>query len=102
MEGEGADSEPVKPQKEESTHAASQARESAAEQRMVANIASQPQSPTQLKSCLKKPSGDEGGNGGGGRGARVKFVLGGGEENSKGEVPLNENKKKQDCKFSKI
>ncbi|KAK6159889.1 hypothetical protein DH2020_003270 [Rehmannia glutinosa] len=52
--------------------------------------AAQPQSAQQLKSCLKKPSGDEGGNGGG-RVARVKFVLGG-DESVKAEPLFNENK----------
>ncbi|KAH6794218.1 Tudor/PWWP/MBT superfamily protein [Perilla frutescens var. hirtella] len=102
VENEAADSEPVKPQKEEDTlYVASQDRESAVEQRVITKMASQPlqppQSSAQLKSCLKKPCGDEGGNGGG-RSGRVKFVLGG-KENSKGELLLNENKKNNIASF---
>ncbi|GFQ07160.1 hypothetical protein PHJA_002860100 [Phtheirospermum japonicum] len=66
------ESEPVKVQKERS-------RESAFENnRSSAKTAGVQQSPQQLKSCLKRPSNDESGNGNG-RGTRVKFILGGGE-----------------------
>lgn len=95
VENEAADSEPVKHQKEDTLYG------SAVEQRIITKIASQPlqppQSSAQLKSCLKKPCGDEGGNGGG-RSARVKFVLGG-KENSRSELLLNENKKNKIATF---
>ncbi|KAI3445352.1 hypothetical protein Pfo_002017 [Paulownia fortunei] len=93
MEVEAAESEPVKLQKEDVSAGASQSRDSAVEQRMAPKIAAQPlphPQSVQLKSCLKKPSGDEGVSGGG-RGARVKFVLGG-DKSIKGERLFNENK----------
>ncbi|KAL1546227.1 DNA (cytosine-5-)-methyltransferase [Salvia divinorum] len=71
--GEGAESEPVKaPQNKEDTEPRPVAAKTASEQ---------------LRSCLKKPSGDEAGNGGAGKSARVKFVLGGDDSS----LPLNEN-----------
>ncbi|KAL3631700.1 hypothetical protein CASFOL_024684 [Castilleja foliolosa] len=67
--------EPVKVQKEQS-------RESVFENnRPAAKTGGVQQSAQQLKSCLKRPSNDEGGNGNG-RGTRVKFILGGGEGSS--------------------
>ncbi|KAI3448599.1 hypothetical protein Pfo_005264 [Paulownia fortunei] len=74
---EAGESEPVKVQKEDTSAGASQFRDTAVEQRTAAKIAVQPlQQLVQLKSCLKKPSSEEGGNGNG-RGTRVKFILGG-------------------------
>ncbi|KZV39938.1 hypothetical protein F511_11318 [Dorcoceras hygrometricum] len=72
MLAEAAEAESAKIQREDpSTVGMSQSRDPFLEQRIT------PQS-GHLKSCLKKPSGDEGGNGGG-RGSRVKFVLDGEE-----------------------
>lgn len=82
-----AEPEPVKVQKEDVSVGT--------EQKIPTKIASQHQqsSSGQLKSILKKQPGDEGGNGGG-RAARVKFVLGGDDnESSKGEVSNEMNKK---------
>ncbi|KAA8536857.1 hypothetical protein F0562_029335 [Nyssa sinensis] len=74
-----------------------QLRDSAVEQRLPAVPAHQPiqQPAVQLKSCLKKSSGDEpglvtGGNGGVRGTTRVKFMLGG--EDSRGEQLMIGNK----------
>ncbi|KAL0302170.1 UNVERIFIED_CONTAM: hypothetical protein Sangu_3115400 [Sesamum angustifolium] len=73
---EAVESEPVRVQKEDSA-GATQSRNSTFEHRTSAKVAVQPpQQSVQLKSCLKKPSAEEGGNGNG-RGTRVKFILGG-------------------------
>lgn len=60
------------------------------------NQGQQQQQPVvQLKSCLKKPTGDEGGGGTGGgvRGtSRVKFMLGTGEEGHRGEQTMVANR----------
>lgn len=77
---DAVDSEPVKAQKEEAATTFGQ--------KMAPKIAMQQhtsslQQSLQLKSCLKKPSAEESGNGNG-RGTRVKFVLGG-EESAKTE-----------------
>ncbi|KAH7574688.1 hypothetical protein JRO89_XS03G0331100 [Xanthoceras sorbifolium] len=57
-------------------------------ERSIAAFPCPAQATIQLKSCLKKPTGDEAGQVSGGNGsrgtARVKFMLGG-EENSRGE-----------------
>ncbi|KAL2491942.1 Tudor/PWWP/MBT superfamily protein [Abeliophyllum distichum] len=82
MEVEGQESEPAKVQKDDSSAGASQQpKDYSAEQRLAAKLTLTPhqQLTAQLKSCLKKSSGDEGGSGGGGRSTRVKFVLGGDE-----------------------
>ncbi|KAL0413032.1 UNVERIFIED_CONTAM: hypothetical protein Sradi_1504900 [Sesamum radiatum] len=80
---EAVESEPVRVQKEDSA-GATQSRNSTFEHRTSAKVAVQPpQQSVQLKSCLKKPSAEEGGNGNG-RGTRVKFILGG-EGNTKTE-----------------
>ena len=85
VEGEGAESEPVK--------APHQNKEDTEPMPVVAKTASEPMpvvaktSSEQLRSCLKKPSGEEAGNGGAGKSARVKFVLGGDDSSP----PLNEN-----------
>uniref|UniRef100_A0A6N2KVS7 PWWP domain-containing protein n=1 Tax=Salix viminalis TaxID=40686 RepID=A0A6N2KVS7_SALVM len=74
---------------------ATQAKDPLAE-RQAAAFANQPpsQAASQLKSILKKPNGDEavpvpGGNGG--RGTRVKFILGG-EETNRGEQMMVGNR----------
>lgn len=78
-----------------------QPRDAAAEQRVAptfvhgqAQQQQQQQQPVvQLKSCLKKPSSDEGGTGSGGRGtSRVKFLLGTGEEGHRGEQTMVANR----------
>ncbi|XP_042002117.1 uncharacterized protein LOC121751435 [Salvia splendens] len=74
VEGEGAVSELVK--------APHQNKEDTEPMPVVAKTASE-----QLRSCLKRPSGEEAGNGGAGKSARVKFVLGGDDSS----LPLNEN-----------
>lgn len=79
MLAEAVEAESAKIQREDpSTVGTSQSRDPSLEQR-IASAQVNPQS-GQLKSCLKKPSIDEGGNGVG-RGSRVKFVLDG-EESS--------------------
>ncbi|XP_073049464.1 PWWP domain-containing protein 1-like [Primulina eburnea] len=76
---EAAEAESAKIQREDpSTVGTSQSRDPSLEQRTAASGQVTLQS-GQLKSCLKKPSSDDGGNGG--RSPRVKFVLDG-EENS--------------------
>ncbi|KAL2231205.1 UNVERIFIED_CONTAM: hypothetical protein Sindi_1714900 [Sesamum indicum] len=73
---EAVESEPVRVQKEDSA-GVTQSRNSTLEHRTSAKVTVQPpQQSVQLKSCLKKPSAEEGGNGNG-RGTRVKFILGG-------------------------
>ncbi|KAG6434294.1 hypothetical protein SASPL_105918 [Salvia splendens] len=74
VDGEGAESEPVK--------APHQNKEDTEQRPVVAKTASE-----QFRSCLKKPSGDEAGNGDAVKSARVKFVLGGDDSS----LPLNEN-----------
>ncbi|KAK6143924.1 hypothetical protein DH2020_024272 [Rehmannia glutinosa] len=71
VEVEAAESEPVRVQKEDVSAGPPQ---SAFENRTAAKTAAQQSA--QLKSCLKRPSNEEGGNGNG-RGTRVKFILGG-------------------------
>ncbi|XP_057792006.1 PWWP domain-containing protein 1-like [Salvia miltiorrhiza] len=84
------DPEPVKPPPKEDTEPPRAA--------AAAKTASEQSDSVQLKSCLKKPTGDEAGNGGG-RSARVKFVLGGEDNNSSLPVPPNENKKNKVASF---
>lgn len=85
------DTEATKARGDESTIGAPRAKDPAVVQRQTAVSAQQPlpQPMVQLKSCLKKSSGDESGqvtgNGGSNKGTpRVKFMLGG-EESSRGE-----------------
>ncbi|KAL0357318.1 UNVERIFIED_CONTAM: hypothetical protein Scaly_1417500 [Sesamum calycinum] len=78
LEGDEVEAEPVNLQKEGLLFGPSYLRDSAVEQGMDPIMAAQPLPAVQLKSCLKKPSGDEGGIGSG-KGAKVKFLLGGGE-----------------------
>ncbi|KAA8545144.1 hypothetical protein F0562_019967 [Nyssa sinensis] len=70
-----------------------QIRDSGVEQRPPANQPLLQQPAVQLKSCLKKSSGDDqtGGNGGSRGTPRVKFMLGG-EESSRGEQLMVGNK----------
>ncbi|XP_073140505.1 PWWP domain-containing protein 1-like [Henckelia pumila] len=89
MLAEAAEAESAKIQREDpSTLGTSQSRDPSVEQR-IASVQVTPQQ-GQLKSCLKKSSSDEGGNGGG-RGSRVKFVLDG-EESSKNTQLFSGNK----------
>ncbi|XP_073270102.1 PWWP domain-containing protein 1-like [Primulina huaijiensis] len=89
MLAEAAEAESAKIQREDpSTVGTSQSRDPSLEQR-IASAQFTPH-PGQLKSCLKKPSIDEGGNGVG-RGGRVKFVLDG-EESSNNKQLLSGNK----------
>ncbi|KAK4427653.1 hypothetical protein Salat_1534300 [Sesamum alatum] len=90
-EVDAAESEPVTLQKETVSFGASYLRDSAVEQRMDPIIAAQPLQAVQLKSCLKKPSGDEGGIGSG-KGAKVKFLLGGGGQSNNSELLSFQNK----------
>ncbi|CAK9163675.1 unnamed protein product [Ilex paraguariensis] len=81
--------ESAKVQREDPSAGTPYGRDSLVEQRSATALTTPIlQQPVQLKSCLKKLSGDEAvavtGGGGGGRGARVKFMLGG-EESSRGE-----------------
>ncbi|CAA3027791.1 Hypothetical predicted protein [Olea europaea subsp. europaea] len=87
MEVEGQESEQAKVQKDDLlTGASQQPKDYVAEQRVAAKLSLplNQRPPAQLKSCLKKSSGDEGGNG---RSTRVKFVLGGDET----QLSVNEN-----------
>ncbi|KAL3843951.1 hypothetical protein ACJIZ3_001354 [Penstemon smallii] len=87
LEVEAAESEPVRVPKEDAPVGALQSRETPIEQRNTPRISSQTlQQSGQLKSCLKKPSGDESGNGGAKGGSRVKFVLDGKESSSRNEL----------------
>lgn len=79
-----------KVQRDEGSMSTSQLRDSAVERRFAAPLASQTmkQSGAQVKSILKRATGDETSGNGGIRGTpRVKFMLGG-EEYSKGEERL--------------
>ncbi|KAF7805102.1 DNA mismatch repair protein Msh6 [Senna tora] len=82
------DSEAAKARGDESTTGTPRAKDPAVVQRQT-SVSGQQQPTIQLKSCLKKSSGDESGqvtgNGGSNKGTpRVKFMLGG-EESSRGE-----------------
>lgn len=89
MLAEAAEAESAKIQREDpSTVGTSQSRDPSHEQR-IASAQVTPQS-GQLKSCLKKPLSEEGGNGVG-RGSRVKFVLDG-EESSNNKQLISGNK----------
>ncbi|KAL8540842.1 hypothetical protein ACS0TY_002173 [Phlomoides rotata] len=84
--GEAVEPEPIKAQKDYTSAGAPLSKDSAVEQRASLKIGVQThqQQQQQLKSCLKKGSGEEEGNGRGT--SRVKFVLGGtGEGSSKSE-----------------
>ncbi|XP_011087409.1 uncharacterized protein LOC105168910 isoform X2 [Sesamum indicum] len=100
VEGDAAESEPVNLQKEAVSFGASYLRDSAVEQRMGPITAAQPLQAVQLKSCLKKPSGDDGGSGSG-KGAKVKFLLGGGESINS-ELLSVENKIKTIASFPEV
>nr|GMD46877.1 Histone-lysine N-methyltransferase [Ipomoea batatas] len=50
------------------------------------------QQPVQLKSCLKRPPGEEAAGNGNNRGTRVKFDLGG-EDSSRGELSMSNDSK---------
>ncbi|KAL0384808.1 UNVERIFIED_CONTAM: hypothetical protein Sradi_2875100 [Sesamum radiatum] len=97
LEDDAEESELVNLQKEGLSFGPSYLRDSAGEQRMDPIIAAQPLQAVQLKSCLKKPSGDEGGIGSG-KGAKVKFLLGGGGSINSGPLSI-ENKIKSVASF---
>ncbi|KAL2469222.1 uncharacterized protein Fot_50798 [Forsythia ovata] len=90
--GEAQESESVKVQKDEESVGAFQPKDNAAsEQRPAAKTALlSSQQQAQLKSCLKKPPGDESGTSGDRNTASVKFVLGG-EESSRVEQLSSNN-----------
>ncbi|WOG84363.1 hypothetical protein DCAR_0103546 [Daucus carota subsp. sativus] len=87
--------EPGQAQKEDSSKGTSQSRDLAVEQRPATSLTSRTlqQSGSQPKSILKKSNGDEtGGTNGGGKGTRVKFILGEEETNRGGEHLITGNK----------
>ncbi|PIN26992.1 Histone-lysine N-methyltransferase [Handroanthus impetiginosus] len=87
VESEPVEAEPVKAQLPDvSAPTAPQLRGTTIEHRTPSKLPVLPLQPSvQLKSCLKKPSAEEGSNGNG-RGTRVKFILGGeGSSNIKTE-----------------
>ncbi|XP_059652420.1 PWWP domain-containing protein 1-like isoform X2 [Cornus florida] len=100
MGASASESEPSKVLKEDTSGETPQLRDSAVEQKLPVTPAQQrlqQQTAVQLKSCLKKPSGDEtapapGGNGGGRGTPRVKFMLGGEESSRGGEQLMVSNK----------